>query len=273
MDLSIIIVNYRSKAKLINCLDSISLKSETDINFEIIVVDNNSGDNLDFLVSRYQNLKLVVSPRNLGMGGGNNIGINQASGEFILVLNPDTVINSSAVVILMDYLKQHSEVGLVGPKLIYPNGSLQFSCMNLPSFFMPILRRTFLGDYFKEKRDHYMMQDFDHNSINSVGWLMGSCLMFRKKIILDSGEIFKPRFDDRYFMYFEDIDLARQLWFRGKKIIYNPLATVIHDHQRQSAKYPWYLALVSDRLVWHHINSWLKYFIKWGFKYKQYVKN
>jgi len=97
--------------------------------------------------------------------------------------------------------------------------------------------------------------------------------MFRKKIILDSGEIFKPRFDDRYFMYFEDIDLARQLWFRGKKIIYNPLATVIHDHQRQSAKYPWYLALVSDRLVWHHINSWLKYFIKWGFKYKQYVKN
>jgi len=132
---------------------------------------------------------------------------------------------------------------------------------------MPILRRTFLGDYFSILRDHFQMIDFDHQTIKEVDWLMGSCLMFKKEIKLLNGKFFKPSFDQRYFMYFEDTDLCRQIWTNGLKVVYNPEAIVIHDHARESAKHPWYLAIFLDRLAWRHINSWLKYFLKWGIKF------
>jgi len=261
MDLSIIIVNYRNRPKLLSCLQSIRI-SVSQINYEIIVVDNNSGDDLGDLPVR-----LINSPKNLGMGGGNNLGIEQAGGEYILILNPDTVIQEQAINVLLGYLKNNPQVGIIGPKLIYPDGNLQYSCAHFPKIYMPILRRTFLGDYFALLRDHFQMADFNHNAIKEVDWLMGSCLMFKKEIKLADGTIFKPRFDQRYFMYFEDTDLCRQTWTKGLKVVYNPEAVVIHDHARESAKYPWYLAIFLDRLAWRHINSWLRYFLKWGIKF------
>jgi hypothetical protein len=266
MDLSIIIVNYKSKEKLKNCLSSIFKADWRDLKFEVIVVDNDSQDNLANLDIEYPNLRLIVSGRNLGMGGGNNLGITAAKSEYILILNPDTVLRKDAAAILLTYLKNHPEVGLIGPKLLYPDGSLQLSCSNFPSFFIPILRRTFLGNYFKKIRDDFTMNDFDHNSVKQVDWLMGSCLMFRKKQITLQAKEFYPHFDERYFMYFEDIDLARTFKSQGLKVIYNPEAIVIHDHARESAKHPWYIAIFKDKLTWVHIGSWLKYFIKWGFK-------
>jgi len=262
MDLSIIIVNYKNKGKLINCLASISAASLTDINYEIIVVDNNSGEDLSDL--QPANLKLINSPKNLGMGGGNNLGIKEAQGEYILILNPDTIIKNQAINVLLTYLKNNPGVGLVGPKLLYPDGSLQSSCARFPTFFMPVLRRTFLGDYFASLRDSFTMNDFDHNSIKTVDWLMGSCLMFKKQLILANNEIFKPHFDERYFMYFEDTDLCRNIWTKGLKVVYNSEAVIIHDHQRDSARNPWYIALFKDKITWIHIASWFKYFIKWG---------
>lgn len=266
MDLSIIIVNYKSQDKLKSCLDSIIASDLRALNYEIIIVDNNSGDDLGSLfesVETKANFKLLRSPKNLGMGGGNNLGIRAASGEYILILNPDTIIKDNAINILFNYLRNNKGAALVGPKLLYPDGSLQYSCSRFPNFFIPILRRTFLGDYFKKIRDGFMMKDFDHNSIKPVDWLMGSCLMFRKKITLKDGRIFSPYFDERYFMYFEDIDLCRQIWAAGFSVVYNPEAVLIHDHNRQSAKHPWYLAIFLDKLTWYHIESWLKYFLKW----------
>lgn len=268
MDLSIIIVNYKSRRKLINCLASIVQADLTGINYEIIIVDNNSGDYLGDLPARYSRLCLINSPKNLGMGGGNNLGIRNSSGEFILVLNPDTIIENRAIEVLIDYARRNPQVGVVGPKLLYPDGSLQPSCARFPVFFMPFLRRTFLGDYFKEIRDRFTMNDFDHNSIKEVDWLMGSCMLFRRRLTLPDGEIFEPLFDERYFMYFEDIDLCRQIWTKGAAVVYNPEAVVIHDHRRESAKHPWYFAIFLDRLTWSHIGSWLKYFIKWRIRVK-----
>jgi hypothetical protein len=265
MELSIIIVNYKSRAKLLNCLDSITKADLKNISYEIIVVDNASGDDLSGLSDSYP-LRLIMSPKNLGMGGGNNLGINEARGEYILVLNPDTVVNAAAISELLNYLKGNESVGLVGPKLLYPDGSLQYSCATFPGFFMPVLRRTFLGNYFKTSRNHFTMQDFDHNSLREVDWLMGSCLLFRKSWPLPSGEIFRPHFDERYFMYFEDIDLCREIKKQGKRVIYNPTAIIIHDHARESAKHSWYIALFKDKITWIHIFSWFKYFLKWGFK-------
>jgi hypothetical protein len=266
MDLSIIIVNYKSRAKLLNCLASLATTLPADLKQEIIVVDNASGDDLSDLTAQYPGLQLVISASNLGMGGGNNLGLDIASGDYILVLNPDTVVKPAAVSTLLDYLKNNPQVGLVGPKLLYPDGSLQYSCSRFPEFFMPILRRTFLGEYFKASRDSFMMTGFNHQEIKEVDWLMGSCLMFRRHLALPDGSRFPLRFDERYFMYFEDTDIGRTVWTKGFKVVYNPQAVITHDHQRESARHPWYIALLRDRITWIHIISWLKYFKKWGFK-------
>ena len=247
MDLSIVIVNYKSKHKLDACLKSIKSSDLGGYSYEIIVVENNSGDNLDYLKDLYPDLKLIVSPKNLGMGGGNNLGIKEAKGDYILILNPD--------------------------------GSLQFSCSRFPSFFIPVLRRTFLGDYFKYIRERFTMSEINHNEIQPVDWLMGSCIMFKKRLLLADGHEYYPRFDERYFMYFEDTDLCKTIINNGYQVIYNPQAIVIHDHARESAKNPWYIALFKDKITWIHISSWLKYFLKWGFlsgiknNYKNYEKN
>ncbi|MFA7088142.1 MAG: glycosyltransferase family 2 protein [Patescibacteria group bacterium] len=266
MDLSIIIVNYNSKSKLINCLESIFNSGLEGIKYEVAVVDNNSQDDLSDLNLKFSEVQIISSTNNLGMGGGNNLGIRNTSSEFILILNPDTLIKNGAIPLMLDYLKKNPKVGMIGPKLLYPDGSLQYSCSRFPHFFTPILRRTFLGEYFKESRDRFTMNDFDHNSIREVDWLMGSCMMFRRKMILGDGQIFEPLFDERYFMYFEDIDLSRQIWSKGFSIIYNPEAAVIHDHARESARYPWYLAILLDGLARRHIASWLNYFLKWGIR-------
>jgi len=273
MNLSIIIVNYKSRLKLLNCLTTLTDEPLQGMNYEVIVVENNSGENLNDLLTQYPQLKLMVSPKNLGMGGGNNLGIKAATGEYILVLNPDTIVTSNVIVTLLNYLKNNPTVGLVGPKLLYPDGTLQSSCARFPKFFMPFLRRTFLGEYFKKSRDRFTMNDFDHNSIREVDWLMGSCLMFKKHLVSQAGVVFDPLFDKRYFMYFEDIDLARQFWTKGWRVVYNPEAIVIHDHARESAKHPWYIALWHDKIIWVHIISWLKYFVKWGFNNIKYEKN
>lgn len=266
MDLSIVIVNYRSRAKLLNCLASLVDDSSPGLSREIIVVENHSGDDLSDLPGRYNDLKLIVSQKNLGMGGGNNLGIDIAMGACVLILNPDTIIRPGTIMTLWRYLQDNPTVGLVAPKLLYSDGSLQYSCSRFPNFFTPILRRTFLGDYFAASRDSFMMMDFNHDEIREVDWLMGSCLMFKKNLPVENGQLFTPRFDERYFMYFEDTDLCRTIWTNGFRVIYNPEAVIIHDHQRESAKHPWYIALFRDRITWIHISSWFKYFKKWGFK-------
>lgn len=267
MDLSIIIVNYKSKDKLETCLRSILSADNRGFSFEVVLVENNSGDDISSLTSLADNVRLIISENNLGMGGGNNLGIEAARGEYVFVLNPDTFIKDDAISVLYNYLKNNSDVAIVGPKLLNPDNSLQYSCSHFPKVYMPILRRTFLGKYFSVDRDHFQMMDFDHNSIKEVDWLMGSALMFRKKIILANNKIWEPRFDSLYFMYFEDTDLCRTAWRKGLKVIYHPGAVMIHDHARQSAKYPWYLAIFLDRLAQRHIASWVKYFIKWGIKF------
>lgn len=268
MDLSIIIVNYKSKAKLKTCIESILNEDLEGLAWEVILVENDSGDDLSDVVPYDKEIRLILSKKNLGMGGGNNLGIREARGDFILVLNPDTVLKRGAIKTMHSHIKSDENIGMIGPKLLYPDGSLQISCLRFPSFFVPILRRTFLGDFFKVTRDKFTMTDFDHSHIKQVDWLMGSCLMFRKEIQLKSGDIFRPEFDERYFMYFEDTDLGRQFKEKGLQVIYDPNAIVIHDHARQSAKNPWYIALFKDSLVWIHISSWFKYFAKWSFKYK-----
>jgi GT2 family glycosyltransferase len=283
MDLSIVIVNYNSKDKTLNCLKSIFKSDLAGIDFEVILVDNNSKENIETEVnSLYPRVKIVKSKKNLGMGGGNNLGIKEAVGKYVLILNPDTMPEPDAIRKLYNYLEANGKAGIAGPKLLYPDGQLQYSCFRGWKFLTPVYRRTFLGRIAKKHLDNFLMRDFDHNSAREVDWLMGSCLMIRKSI-LDKIKTSPPPspcatakasgdtrsqgegeyFDERFFMYFEDTDLCRRVRRAEYKVVYFPEAAVVHDHVRASAKKPWYLAPFLSKLSRTHIASWIKYFIKW----------
>ncbi len=260
MDLSIIIVNYKSREKLNACLRSLASADLAGISYEIIVVENASGDNLDDLIPDFANTCLIKSDRNLGMGGGNNLGISASQGRFILISNPDLVFSPAAVKQLYDYLREHPEAAIVGPKLLNPDGSLQYSCLRFPNFFVPFLRRTFIGRYLPGAINCYLMKNNDHQGELAVDWLLGACLLMRRDELAVAGKLF----DERFFMYFEDVDLCRRAHALDKQVVYYPLAQVTHNHMRDSARLPWYRAIFSDKLAKEHIKSWLKYFKKWG---------
>jgi GT2 family glycosyltransferase len=261
MDISVVIVNYRSREKLINCLDSLDKSDWSDLSYEIIVVENNSGDLLEDLVSSYKNVKLIISEQNLGMGGGNNLGITQSTGKYILVANPDLIFKEGAVLEMYQYLKNNLDVAIVGPQLLNPDASLQYSCARFPNVFLPLFRRTAFGRYFPSFTDRYLMKRDNYADVKEVDWLLGACLLVRR------GELFiyNKLFDERFFMYFEDVDLGKRARQLKKKTVYLPTAKVIHDHMRSSARFPWYKAIFFDKLAREHLKSWFRYFRKWYF--------
>lgn len=260
MNLSIIIVNYRSQEKLTNCLRSIETSDLSGLSFEVVVVENNSGDKLIPLINEFPFARLINSNKNLGMGGGNNLGIKYSTGELILVSNPDIVFKPQSIKILVEQFKKDSNIGLIGPKLLNPDGTLQYSCARFPRWYMPILRRTFLGNYFKKSLEDFSMRKFNHQSNLAVDWLFGACLLVDRKDIKK-----QKLFDERFFMYFEDTDLCRRIWKSKKTVLYCADSEVYHDHQRESAN----KNILSNRILRTHIYSWWKYFLKWGFSCKR----
>ncbi len=263
--LSIIILNYNNVGLIKKCIKSI-LDAQIKIDYELIVVDNNSHDKSREFLSQIDlgpvKTQIIFNNHNSGYAAGNNQAIKLAKGEYIFICNPDIIILPGAIETLYSYLKSHSEVGMVGPKLLNLDRTVQFSCCRFPHWYTPFLRRTFFGGLplLKEKLKKYLMISYDHIEKREVDWMIGAALMLEKDFFEKIGG-----FDERYFLYFEDIDLARRVWQKGKKVIYLPKAQLIHAHQRASSMR---LALPSlfSKILWIHIKSAIKYFWKWRHK-------
>lgn len=257
MDLSIIIVNYKTQDKALKCVESVKASETAGLSCEIILIDNASGDDCQKITDKYSDVVFLRSEKNLGMGGGNNLGLKKARGECVMILNPDTLVKPDAIKKLYDLITRDDSAGIAAPKLLNANGSLQYSCFREIGFCIPILRRTFLGKYFKKNLDYFLMADFSHNGTKEVGWVMGSCFIIKRRLMDELGG-----FDERFFMYFEDTDLCRRVRQAGLKVVYYPEAIVIHDHARASADKPWYFFML-NKMSKVHIVSWVKYFWKW----------
>lgn len=263
VDVSIVIVNYKSKGFTLNCLKSIKDSNWHNLKYEVIVVDNNSDDSIGEILS-WQNpeVKFIQNKINLGMGEGNNVGIRKAEGKYIAVINPDTLVNGDSFLKLYNYMEANPEVGAVGPQLLNPDKTVQPSCFRWYGLMTPIYRRTPLGRTKSGKKDiaRFVMNDFDHKTEKKVDWLMGSFLFCRAEALKEIG-----MFDKRFFMYFEDTDLCKKFWRNKYKVVYYPEVKVIHNHTRQSAQIKWYKFILDKSARWH-IVSWLKYLMKWGLK-------
>lgn len=258
MKLSIIIVNYFSGNLVRQSLKKL-FGQNFDFKWEVIVVDNSPEERLgEKLLPAFPLVKYISLEENLGFASGNNIGLREARGEILLILNPDIFVTPSSLEGMMDYLEFKREAGVVAPQLLNPDGSIQYSCHHFPKWFMPILRRTFLGNFSWAKKylDYYEMKYWDHMSEKEVDWAMGACLMVRRDGLEKVGYM-----DDGFFLYFEDTDWCRRFWSSGLKVIYLPQAKMFHFHKRAS-KFPVIFSLL-HRPSRAHIKSALRYFWKW----------
>lgn len=259
MELSIIIVSYNNRNLLRESLKCIK-KAAINLSYEIIVVDNASADGtVRMLRFEFPEAAVLSMSKNLGFSKGNNVGVERVMGGKILFLNPDIMILPGSVEKMAAYLDAHSEAGLVSPKLLNPDGILQYSAFRFPRWFTPILRRTPFGllPWGKKHLRNYLMMDWNHNEAKEVDWLLGSALMMRRA---DYGKLTK--FDERFFLYFDDCDLARQVWVKNKKVIYLPYAKMFHFHRRESAHFGFLKGFFHEPTR-EHIKSWFKYFWKW----------
>lgn len=260
MNLSIIITSYKNPELLKLCIDSIR-KNFQNSDFEIIVTDSATEEGTEIMMREdYPAIKLFAFKDNVGFQALLEKGIRESQGDYLLLINGDIIATEGSIVKLFDYIKSNPEVGMVGPKLLNFNETLQYSCFRFYKPMTIIYRRTFLGrfGFAKKHLDWFLMRDYGHKEAQEVDWLMGSALMVSREAVEKVGLM-----DPRFFMYMEDVDWCRRFWENGYKVIYYPDSEMYHYHGKGSAKGGFLRSLFSNKLTWIHILSAVKYFKKY----------
>jgi len=231
---SLIIVNWKTPELLADCLDSI--KGDSNFSrFEIIVVDNNSGDNsVPMLKERYGHVTLIENADNKGFSKAVNQAIPLSNGQYILLLNPDAKVVGDAVSSLAKYLDENQDVGACGPKVLNADGTLQLACRRaFPTLEASIYRFAYLSHLFPKSKTFakYNMTFADPDQLLEVDALSGSCMMVRRQVVDKIGLL-----DEDIFMFGEDIDWCWRVKESGYKVVYVPQAVVYHIHGASSRK-------------------------------------
>lgn len=250
--LSIIIVSWNVCKNLLECITSI-LQNAPSCSYEVILVDNDSKDDVVAVVrSTFPEVVVIENDENLGFATANNQGIKRSQGQYIFLLNPDTIVHKNSLDALIKFLERNDGVGACGPRLLNKDGTIQRSVRRFPSYQGALYRFTFLK-YFKIFKNSYrswLMRDFDHKSQRDVDQLMGAALLVKKSIIDKIGG-----FDENFFMYYEEIDLCYRIKHNGWRIVFLPQACITHLGGRSSQQIP-----VAKRIMM--LRSLLKYFRK-----------
>ena len=252
IDLSIIIVSWNVRDLLRDCLRSVADNAH-GLQLQVIVVDSHSADDTaDVVRDEFSWVELIACDENVGFPRGNNIGLQRATGRYILLLNPDTVVLGTALLDMVAYLDAHPTVGVIGPQLRYPDGAIQSSRRRFPSLLTGFFESTWLDTLAPAGllADYYVL-DRPDDAISAVDWVMGACLMTRKPIVDAVGGM-----DEDYFMYSEEIDWCRRIKMHGWDVVYLPIAKIVH-----------YEGKSSEQAVTHrHVNfnrAKLRYFYKY----------
>lgn len=226
MKLSILIVNWNTRDLVISCVNSVLANAPT-FDYEIIVVDNFSQDgSADVLVSLFghnKKIRVIQSLRNLGFAKGNNLAYEDSSGEYILLLNPDTEVRPEALQSLVEYLESHPTAGVVGPQLRNPDGTLQPSVRRFPGTWSSMIVFSGLHRFFRPHR--YLMDDFSYEETADVDQVMGAALLTRRSIIREFGGFL----DEKFWLWYEEVDFCKRVKAAGYQIKYYPKAVIMHQ--------------------------------------------
>jgi N-acetylglucosaminyl-diphospho-decaprenol L-rhamnosyltransferase len=242
VDLSIVIVNWNVQKLLRRCLLSLSrgeapvaptpAAAQPELAYEVIVVDCASSDgSAEMVRSEFPWVRLIASDENLGYARGNNLGLAEATGHYLLILNPDTQIVDDALATMTRYLDAHPAVGALGPQLRFPDGTLQSSRRRFPSLSTAFCESTLLHQWFPNNRAarHYHLVDHPADVTQQVDWLVGAALMIRREAWQQVGPL-----DEGFFMYFEELDWCRRCRAAGWEIHYLPAAQITHHEGKSS---------------------------------------
>jgi N-acetylglucosaminyl-diphospho-decaprenol L-rhamnosyltransferase len=215
-EISVILVSFNDWIHLEKCLQSLRGVLPED-QLEIVVVDNNSSDgSQDLVKNRFPDVKIICCSENLGFARASNLGIRVSAGEFVLFLNSDTIANIRALSILLDVMKSNPAVGAAGPALLSGQETFQVSFGKKVDFFSEFFQKGFFNLYYPKK----LKSD---QTVREVGWLSAACLMVRRKALEEAGN-----FDEKYFLYFEDIDLCYKIRQGGWTLRFCPQAQIFH---------------------------------------------
>jgi GT2 family glycosyltransferase len=230
MDLSIVIVNWNGKTVLEACLTSI-YANQPIVNFEVIVVDNDSKDDSVIVVrSKFPDVRLICNDQNLGFAAGNNRGFNIARGRYVLLLNNDTIVLPNALQDSVEYLDSNPEVGALGCRIEYPDRSFQTSCYRLNDPFVMLMTRLLpIGSLAGERLNYgrYWARQFKQPT--DVDVVAGCFMLVRREVLEGVGGL-----DEDFFMYGEDEEWCARIHTAGWRIVYYPIATIIHIHRFSS---------------------------------------
>lgn len=249
MKLSVIVVTWNSAADIEPCLDSINFGHQ----FEIIVVDNASGDDTRQRLEQWHHLTVIPNPANYGYARANNQGLAKATGEYVLLLNPDTVIDLGALDLLSDCLDANPRAAAAAPRLVNPDGTNQDSMRSLPTMIDIFWDLTGLSRLFPRSRTfgRWRLRWFDYDRAQEVEQPMASCLMFRRSVLVELGGL-----DQRFPIFYNDVDLSRRLRDRGWTTLYVPEARVTHKRGASTGQ-------VRSKMIWETHRSLFRYLRKY----------
>jgi N-acetylglucosaminyl-diphospho-decaprenol L-rhamnosyltransferase len=231
--LSIVIVNYRSGELLLGCLQSLA-ESVTCLGVEVWIINNDSTSDLTPVFAHsWPETHFIQNDFNRGFAAAANLGFRHSQRDFVLLLNPDVLVRPGSIEDLIQTLRENPDCGVVLPKLKNADGTLQYSCRHFYTFKTLIMRRSPFKQWFPDHESvrHHLMADWDHGHLVEVDWGLGAAMMVRRAAIAND-----LLFDERFFLYFEDVDLCLRMWQRGWRVLYQPKACMVHHHRRDSAK-------------------------------------
>jgi N-acetylglucosaminyl-diphospho-decaprenol L-rhamnosyltransferase len=257
MKLSIIIICWNDLGEIGRCLESVYAET-TGIDFEVIVTDNGSTDgSVAYVRKHFPNAQVVESGANLGFGGGNNRGFGVAKGEYVLILNPDTVIRDRAIEKMVAFADRHPQAGAFGCRVLNADGSYQTSARPLPTVWSYLIAALYLRGLGRLSNiflaDTYV--DWEGTAEREIGFQAGCCILVRGELLKALGG-----FDERLFHQFEDADLCLRIWKSGNAILYYPGAEITHIGGQNRGRYPIAVILETHRS-------------RYRFFYKHYGKN
>lgn len=251
IDLSVVIVNWNVSDLLRRCLHSI-LDTQC-LTLDVIVVDNASADDsVEMVRTEFPGVHLIANADNRGFPAANNQGIAAARGRYILLLNPDTEVAGDALATMVAFADAHPDVGIVGPQLSYPDGSIQSSRRRFPTLATAFFESTWLKPYAPRRLlERYEFLDRPDDVVQDVDWLYGAALMTRREAIEQVGPM-----DESFFMYSEELDWCRRFREAGWRVVYLPTAQIVHHEGKSSEQ------VVAARHI-HFQTSKVRYFHKY----------
>lgn len=252
---SALVLNYRTPQQAVRCVRALQAQTIAD-QLEILVIDNHSqDDSIGILRNRLgsdEQVRIIEAPENLGYGKGNNLAKRFAKGEYLFIINPDNELEPTGLERLLELLQSDDSIGIVAPQLVFDDGYIRDSHRAFPTVWQSMLRRLRHRDVsrrYRKPQPHDLKQQ-------DVDWVVGACFLMRHDLFREL-----DCFDERFFLFFEDMDLCRRCWQRGKRVVFEPAAHAVDKKMRLSGG--GVLPLILRSVGRQHVRSALQYFWKW----------